>query len=79
MRFHDRVLTLDLLGWVEVLPIVYPPKPQVMGGLCESHSPKRVMMVVEFLLGNHVNIVDTVALEVYEWLCQYSWRHGIFQ
>jgi hypothetical protein len=30
----NRVLTLVLSGGVEVLPIVYPLKPGVMGGLC---------------------------------------------
>ena len=72
MRFHDRVLTLILLGGVEVLPTVYPLKPGVMGGLCESRSPRRVMMTAGCLLGNQVDIVDAAILRVYAWLGQYS-------
>ena len=68
MRFHDRVLTLVLLGGVEVLPIVYPPKPGVMGGLCESRSPRCVMMTVGCLLVNQVDVLNADTLKVYEWL-----------
>jgi len=50
-RFHDRVLTLILLGGVDVLPTVYPPNPGVMGGLCESRSPSHVMVTAGCLLG----------------------------
>ena len=70
MRFHDRVLTLVLLGGVELLPTVYPPKLGVMGGLCESHSHRRVMMTVGCLLVNQVDVIDTDTLKVYEWLDQ---------
>ena len=66
------MLTLVLLGGVEVLPTIYLPKPGVMGALCESRSPRRVMMTAECLLGDLVDIVDAVTLEVYEWLGQYS-------
>ena len=68
MRFHDRVLTLLLLGGVEVLPTVYPPKPGVMGGLYESHSPRRVMMTAGCLQINQVDVIDTATLKVYGWI-----------
>lgn len=79
MRFHDRVLTLVPLKGMEVLPTIYPPKLGVMRGLCESQSPRRVMMTVGCLKGTQVDIVDAVILEVYEWLDQYNWHHDIFQ
>ena len=66
------MLTLVLLGGVEVFPTVYRPKPGVMGGLCESYSLRYVMMIAGYLPRNQVNIVDAVTLEVYEWLGQYS-------
>ena len=62
------MLTLALLGGVEVLPIVYPPKPGVMGGLCESRSPRRVMMIAGCLQINHVDVIDTATHKVYEWI-----------
>jgi hypothetical protein len=34
-----RVLTLDLLGGVEAFPTVYPPKPEVLGGVL-VHAPQ---------------------------------------
>jgi hypothetical protein len=37
---HYRVLTLVLLGGVEVFPTVYPPKPEVLGGRCWFMLPK---------------------------------------
>lgn len=72
MRFHDKVLTPVLLGGVDVLPTIYLPKPGVMGGLCESRSPRRVMMTVGCLLGDHVDRFNVVTLEICEWLDQYS-------
>ena len=62
------MLTLVLLGGVEVLPIVYPPKPGVMGRLCESRSPRRVMMTVECLQAYQVDVIDADILKVYEWI-----------
>ena len=41
-----------------MLPTVYPPKPGVMGGLCESCSLRHVMMTVGCLLVNQVNVID---------------------
>ena len=70
MRSHDRVLTLVLLEGVEVLSTVYSPKPGVMGGLCESRSPRRVMMIVGCLLVNQVDVIDTDTLKVYGWFDQ---------
>ena len=70
MRFHDRVLTLVLLGGVEVLPTIYPPKPGIMGVLCETLSPRRVMMTVECLMVKQVDVIDVDTLKVYEWLDQ---------
>ena len=64
------MLTLVLLGGVEVLPTVYPPKSGVMGGLCESRSPRRVMMIVRCILVNQVDIIDADTPKVYRWLDQ---------
>ena len=82
MRFQDRVLTLVLLGGVEVLPTVYPPIPGVMGELCESRSPRRVMMTVECLQAYQVDVIDADILKVYEWISKtdamaYSYRGWI--
>ena len=68
LRFHDRVLTLVLLGGVEVLPTGYPPIPGVMGGLCESRSPRRVMMTTRCLQACQVDVIDTDIIKVYEWI-----------
>ena len=68
MKFQDRVLTLVLLGGVEVLPTVYPPKPGVMGGLCESHSPRRAMMTAGCLQINQVDVIDAATVKVYGWI-----------
>ena len=68
MRSQDRVLTLVLLGGVEVLPTSYPPIPGVMGGLCESRSPRRVMMTAGCLQARQVDVIDTDIIEVYEWI-----------
>ena len=68
MRPQDRVLTLVLLGGVEVLPTGYPPIPGVMGGLCESRSPRRVMMTAGCLQAYLVDVIDADILKVYEWI-----------
>ena len=70
MRPHDRVLTLVLLGEVEVLPTVYPPVPGAMGGLCESRSPRRVMMTAGCLQACQVDVIDIDILKVYEWISE---------
>jgi len=62
------VWTLVLLGGVEVLPTVYSPIPGVMGGLCESHSPRRVMMTAGCLPTCQVDVIDADIIEVYEWI-----------
>ena len=68
MISQDRVLTLVLLGGVEVWPTVYPPIPGVMGGLCESRSPRRVMMTTGCLPTYQVDVIDADIIEVYEWI-----------
>ena len=68
MRSQDRVLTLVLLGGVEVLPTVYPPIPGVMGGLCESRSPRHVMMTAGCLQACQVDVIYSDIIEVYEWI-----------
>ena len=68
LRFHNRVLTLVLLGGVEVLSTVYPPIPGVMGGLCDSRSPRRVMMTARCLQTYQVDVIDIDTLKAYEWI-----------
>ena len=64
------MLTLVLLGGVEVLLTVYPPTPGVMGGLCESRSPRRVMMIAGCLQAYLVDVIDVDILKVYEWISE---------
>ena len=76
------MLTLVLLEGVEVLLTVYPPIPGVMGGLCESRSPRRVMMTAGCLQAGLVDVIDSDIIEVYEWISKtdamaYSCRRWI--
>ena len=47
---------------------VCPLIPGVMGGLCESRSPRRVMMTAGCLQAYQVDIIHADILKVYEWI-----------
>jgi len=52
-------------------------KHRVIGGLCESRSPRCVMMTAKCLLGNQVDVINADTLESLWIVNQYSWHHGI--